>query len=458
MLASSGGGISINFARPSWQTGPGVPNDNARHIPDVAFTASWFHDPYLIVKTGAVARAGGTSAGTPFFAGVVALLNQYVVSNGVQARPGLGNINPRLYQLAQTTRGVFHDVTAGNNIVPCKAGTPDCTTGSYGYTAGPGYDHVTGLGSVDVANLVENWAVTKSTPKSTSVVVPSVEPSPVYQQAPDADGFSWFYTVKLSEKGGATTRVTAFAIDDDDLSEYIADWFGSTTLPANGVLSVDLRSKDVDVLSDHAILFAGVDDSGQEWTRHILLPFRGPKPAGAAMSLTSDPAVVVKIGQGDPACSPDHPYGQTLNLREMSGAAVKLTKFVVGGFDYTDRIASWFGSQILPASGAVHAKLCWQLNAVPVTLAYEMDGVDDSGRQVQATLSVDFKDLLDQKSGPFVRSGTAGLSAWPGRSGTSAAMAAKIEARRRAMAPHRTPGGMIVGPRSAVGSASAPIK
>jgi len=63
MLASSGGGISINFARPSWQTGPGVPNDNARHIPDVAFTASWFHDPYLIVKTGAVARAGGTSAG-----------------------------------------------------------------------------------------------------------------------------------------------------------------------------------------------------------------------------------------------------------------------------------------------------------------------------------------------------------------------------------------------------------
>ena len=104
-------------------------------------------------------------------------------SSGVQARPGLGNINPRLYQLAQTARGVFHDVTAGNNIVPCKAGTPDCTTGRYGYNAGPGYDPVTGLGSIDAANLLENWSTAKSNPKGSSVVTASIDPSPVYQQA-----------------------------------------------------------------------------------------------------------------------------------------------------------------------------------------------------------------------------------------------------------------------------------
>jgi hypothetical protein len=138
------------------------------------------------VETNGIVKSGGTSAGTPFFAGVLALLNQFVVSNGIQSRPGLGNINPRLYQLAQTTRGVFHDVTAGDNIVPCKAGTPDCTTGLYGYTARTGYDHVTGLGpDVRVSSRIGQLVSTRSG----SVVVPSVEPSPVYQQVPGRGRF-----------------------------------------------------------------------------------------------------------------------------------------------------------------------------------------------------------------------------------------------------------------------------
>ena len=454
-LNSSGGGTRSVFARPAWQTGPGVPNDNARHIPDVAFTASGVHDPYLIVQTGTIVPTGGTSAGTPFFAGILALLNQYVVSTGIQARPGLGNINPRLYQLAQTTRGVFHDVTAGNNIVPCKNGTPDCTTGRYGYNAGTGYDHVTGLGSIDAANLLENWSTAKSNPKGSSVVAASIDPSPVYQQSPDEDGYAWFYTIRLSETGGVASKVTAFSIDGDDLSEYIADWFGSTTLPANGLLSVKMRAKDLNVPSDIAFAFAGTDNSGQQWSKKISAPFRGPNSGnqkGAAMSLTSDPSVVVKIGNGDPSCAPDHPYGQTLNLQELNGVAVKLTKFVAGGSDYTDRIASWFGSATLPASGTLHAKLCWQLTTVPVTLAYEIDGVDVSGRQVQAITTVEFKSPLDTKSGGIFPRMT-NLSAWPGHS----AAAAKTEAHRRAMEPHRTPGGMVVAPQPIAGSASIPL-
>jgi hypothetical protein len=96
---------------------------------------------------------------------VLALLNQYVVNNGVQARPGLGNINPRLYQLANT-RGVFHDVVVRRHFVRCKVGTPDCTNGQIGYSGAPGYDNASGLGSIDAANFIENWSSTKSTPKS----------------------------------------------------------------------------------------------------------------------------------------------------------------------------------------------------------------------------------------------------------------------------------------------------
>src|SRR5258706_96967 len=120
-----------------------------RRMPDVSFTASWNHDPYLIaLNGGGLLPAGGTSIATPFFAGVVALLNQYLTATRVEAKPGLGNINPKLYQLAQTAPTVFHDVTTGDNIIPCWEETEDCTTGSYGFAAGPGYDQVTGLGSI----------------------------------------------------------------------------------------------------------------------------------------------------------------------------------------------------------------------------------------------------------------------------------------------------------------------
>src|SRR5258708_29422731 len=109
----------------------------------------------------------GTSAATPVFAGIIALLNQYEGSNGQ------GNINPNLYRLAESTTNVFHDITTGNNIVPCVLGTLNCTTGFFGYNAGPGYDLVTGLGSVDAYNLVAEW----NSGAADSKVVPSCTPN-----------------------------------------------------------------------------------------------------------------------------------------------------------------------------------------------------------------------------------------------------------------------------------------
>lgn len=143
-LYASGGGTSSKYAKPTWQFGLGVPPDGKRDIPDVAFAAA-IQDPYKMVVDNQPFGGGGTSASTPVFASIMAL----VLQNLGQPQ---GLINPVLYALAyqQTNKAgaaVFHDVTSGNNSVPGQAG----------YSAGAGYDLVTGLGSVDVAQLVNHW-------------------------------------------------------------------------------------------------------------------------------------------------------------------------------------------------------------------------------------------------------------------------------------------------------------
>ncbi|HEX8812454.1 MAG TPA: S53 family peptidase, partial [Terracidiphilus sp.] len=139
-LSATGGGASIYFTKPTWQTGTGVPNDGKRDVPDLSLTASPNHDGYLICsedgpsgttvttctsgfRTGAGGSftiVGGTSAAAPTFSGILALINHYVGNSGS------GNVNPTLYVLASTNPTAFHDVTTGNNIVPCTSGTPNC--------------------------------------------------------------------------------------------------------------------------------------------------------------------------------------------------------------------------------------------------------------------------------------------------------------------------------------------
>lgn len=161
-LAAGGGGKSAYFSKPSWQAASGVPDDGARDVPDLSLDASADHDGYLLCSNGSCVTGyrsnsgtlfvvGGTSVSTPEFAGIVALINQKLGA-------AQGNINPLLYRLAGSATTAFHDITTGGNQVPCRLGTPDCPNGgSIGYSAGPGYDLATGLGSVDVSNLVTSW-------------------------------------------------------------------------------------------------------------------------------------------------------------------------------------------------------------------------------------------------------------------------------------------------------------
>ena len=147
-LFSTGGGASAVYAKPAFQAGPGVPLDSARDIPDVSLSSAG-HDGYIIVQghttgTTGLAAVGGTSAASPSFAGLMALVVQ---------KTGLaqGNANTVFYSMGQNQFGggiaVYHDTTSGNNTVP----------GVAGFSAGVGYDLVTGWGSVDASQMVNFW-------------------------------------------------------------------------------------------------------------------------------------------------------------------------------------------------------------------------------------------------------------------------------------------------------------
>ena len=116
-----------------------------------------------------VSIIGGTSASTPAFAGILAMVEQSVGHR-------LGLANQVLYNLAATNYStVFHDVTAGNNSVPCVSGTPNCGTNGFltGYNAGTSYDLASGLGSVDINALVNAWSAVTFTPTSVTLTANS---------------------------------------------------------------------------------------------------------------------------------------------------------------------------------------------------------------------------------------------------------------------------------------------
>ena len=156
------------------------------------------------------------------------------------------------------------------------------TTGNNTITASYGASNGFGASSGSVT-------VTVSVPTVPSNVVPSVTPNPVFQQAPDADGYSFLYTVRLSEIAGTAATLTGFTIDGIDYSSHIQSWFGSASIPANGTISASLGSQPSTVPVNWVLGFSGTDASGATWTQQITVPFLA-QPSSASMALASLPA------------------------------------------------------------------------------------------------------------------------------------------------------------------------
>jgi kumamolisin len=133
--SGSGGGTSAQFAQPSFQSS--VTSDANRDVPDVSAVA----DPntgWAVYTGGAWTTIGGTSAAAPNWAAFAAVYDQYAAAKGGAS---MGNANSTIYADATGSNYAtdFHDVTSGSNG---------------GYSAGTGYDQVTGWGSYDGANFI----------------------------------------------------------------------------------------------------------------------------------------------------------------------------------------------------------------------------------------------------------------------------------------------------------------
>jgi len=133
--SGSGGGYSRYEARPNYQVGAN--NIPWRSTPDVAYNADpntgyYFWSTYMPSGSGWF-RVGGTSAGAPQWAAIIALADE---GRAAQGLPSLSGAQSDIYSLPSSD---FHDITSGYN----------------GYMARVGYDTVTGLGS-PYANRVVN--------------------------------------------------------------------------------------------------------------------------------------------------------------------------------------------------------------------------------------------------------------------------------------------------------------
>jgi subtilase family serine protease len=262
-------GTCAGYAKPSWQSVFGNPNDGVRDLPDVSLFAAngvWGHFYTICFSDTANGGAscsgapsgwtgiGGTSASSPIMAGVQALINQSIGS-------AQGNPNPMFYQLAATEYGasgssacdsstvnpstndcIFYDVTQGDMDVPCM-GTNNCylPSGTIGvlstsntayepaYGTATGWDFATGIGTVNVYNLVKAL-----TPKISTTSALAITATPRASQSNAGQPVTLTATVTYTGTAAAPTGTVTFLNGSTTL--------GTGTLNSSSVATVTIST------------------------------------------------------------------------------------------------------------------------------------------------------------------------------------------------------------------------
>ena len=371
-LGAGGGGASATIAKPDWQTGPGVPADGARDIPDLSLSSAG-HDAYLITYQGNnLYGVGGTSCAAPTMSGILALLNQYVVKQGVQKTAGLGNVNPQLYRMAQSAPTAFHDIVAGNNNSPCLQGSAGCVTGSYGYAAAPGYDQATGLGSVDANVLFTSWG------KAVNPV--SVTLTSSAAKVTLNDSVTITATVAAAQGSGTPTGTVNFllleqALGSVPLTSVNGQQTATVTVPAwqFGVGTTIVSAQ----YAGNAAFSAGGASVKVQTTL--------PTVAGVAAVTASIPGPIFAFQTGTQPLT----WQTYITLQELAGVPAVLTGFTIDGVAQV--LSQTFPSPNIPAGGTLNATVVLKNLPAPVIKTFGFTGTDAGGatwsRQVQVSFS-----------------------------------------------------------------------
>jgi len=378
-LGATGGGASVLYSQPVWQTGPGVPNDNARHVPDVAFSSA-SHDAYEVYYLGSNVAVAGTSCSTPSMAAIVALLNHFQVTNKFQKTAGLGNINPQLYRLAQAVPSAFHDVATGNNIVPCAQGSPNCGTGSFGYSAGVAYDSTTGLGSLDANNFITQW----NTSANGSIVTLSSNVT----KATLNDTIQLTATVTPATGAGTPTGTVNFV--------YYSVPLGSATL-VNGSATISVPIYQIG-LGGAATITISAEYSGDasfsaaSGSKNIQITV----PTGGVTSIVPSAPTTV---WAQPADAQGLSWLTTITLNEVAGVPAIVTGLTIDGVAQT--LSQYFPSPQIAPKGTVTANFIFRGLSAPVTRTFIFTGTDPTGLVWSRQVAVNYLPLPTYNYGNF---------------------------------------------------------
>ena len=373
VITGGSGGTSTVFSKPSWQTGYGASSTH-RDLPDVSLFASGGFPStvngsailFCYSKAGGACsytaalgveaqQVGGTSASSPLMAGVMALIDQ---TNGAQ-----GLANPTFYKLlakqvaaktacnsSTVTNGnacYFYDVTQGTNAQVCVTGDPNCVTTTSGdqlgilsgFASGTGYDDATGLGTLNVTNVVNGWAAQSSTAAIT------LSPTTVTFASTSEGSTSAAQTVTVKNTGTGALTLSSETVTGTNATSFLrtASTCGST-LAAGASCTVSVAFKPVATGTLNATL--SVADNATGSPQSVALSGTGTAAATYTVSLSPTTLTFASTAEGSTSAA------QTVTVKNTGTGALTLSSETVTGTNATSflRTASTCGSTL--AAGA----------------------------------------------------------------------------------------------------------
>jgi subtilase family serine protease len=397
-------GTCAGYAKPSWQSVFGVPNDNVRDLPDVSLFAAngaWGH--YYVFCwsdhsqggkscNGAPdtwAGGGGTSFAAPIMAGVQALVNQ-------AAGASAGNPNPLYYSLASTEYGasgkascnstlgngaasscIFYDITQGDMDIPCT-GTHNCylPSGTYGvlstsnssyqpaYGTQTGWDFATGIGSINVSNLVNALAGGEV----------SGLPSRLDFSLQVLGTASGTKSVTVTNSGLATLSITGVSVLGANGADFnLTDGCSSTLAAGSSCL---LQVSFQPAASGPRKAYIALSDSAASSPQIIVV-------TGLGTALSLSPAGLTFTGQT--VGTPSSP--QAVTLHNMGTATINLWQIAILGTNPADFLSNSTCGTTLAASGSCTVNVTFKPTATGARTASLLFSDDAGGSPQAVTLS-----------------------------------------------------------------------